>query len=313
LKGSIAHYPWLGKLLILTGLFLIAEVVFTYIGMGIAHLVFPSTDFLHIATRLGDEGFTLVADSTEVRALLLYQSISALGRFLLVPFLYCYLEGISTASSLGLDRLPAPVQWAWIIPIMVAAAVITGFVYEWNHSISLPERWAGLDEQLRELESQAQRMTDAFLSTASISGLLLNLLVVGVVAAVSEELIFRGLVQRIFQHWTGSGHLAVWLAAFAFSFIHLQFFGFFPRLLLGAVLGYLYLYSGSLWAPIAGHFFNNAMAVTIYYLNTKGIMEVDPTESATLWQALLFIPVFGLFMWQYIRSKRNGERLDAGI
>jgi len=312
-KGSIQYYPWLGKFLILLGMFLVAEVIFSYLGMGLAYLLFPSADFLNMAGELDSGTLQLEPDSIQVRSLQFYQSISALGRFFIVPFLYCYLEGIHPMKALGLTRSPKNIQALLIVPIVFSAAVVSGFIYEWNSSLKLPERFSEFENRLQDLEAQAQVMTDAFLSTTTYTGLFINLIVVGVLAAVSEELIFRGLLQRIFLKWSGRKHLAVWLAAFAFSFIHLQFYGFLPRLILGAVLGYLYLYSGSLWAAIIGHFFNNAIAVVIYFLNARGVMDSDPTEAATLYQALYFLPVFIIFMWQYIRNGDNGKRLDAGI
>jgi membrane protease YdiL (CAAX protease family) len=130
---------------------------------------------------------------------------------------------------------------------------------------------------------------------------------VGVVAAVSEEILFRGLLQDMFSRWTGHKHLGVWIAAFLFSFIHMQFFGFFPRFFLGALLGYLVLYSGSLWAAIAGHFLNNTLAVILYYLVENGQVQQDPTEQGSWLQALLFLPVFVLFIWQFKRQGQYGS------
>ncbi|HCK23123.1 MAG TPA: hypothetical protein DHW15_13485 [Bacteroidetes bacterium] len=312
MKGSIQYYPWLAKLLFLIGIFLIAEVLFSYLGMYLTDFLFPGVNFLSMAQRM-ETADAIAPDSPTVHALQLYQVISSLGRFLLVPFLYCYLAGVPSLSTLGLHRAPGPKAILLIVPIVLSAAIVTGFVYEWNQGIDFPAALSSLESRMRDMEASAQNMTDAFLGTQRWSGLLLNLLIIGVVAAVSEEIIFRGLLQHVFMGWTRNGHAAIWLSAFAFSFIHLQFFGFFPRLLLGALLGYLYMWSGSLWTAIFGHFLNNSMAVVLYFLVARGVIDSDPTETGTWIQALVFLPIFALFMWQYYRTTQDGKRLDTGI
>ena len=77
------------------------------------------------------------------------------------------------------------------------------------------------------------------------------------------------MIQKIFLKWNGKVHLSIWLTALVFSAVHMQFLGFFPRLILGAVLGYMLVWSGSLWLPIVAHFTNNAFAVSCYLFHTN--------------------------------------------
>ena len=109
----------------------------------------------------------------------------------------------------------------------------------------------------------------------TIGGFIVNLLMIGVVAAVGEELVFRGILVRLFREWTGNIHLAVFIPAFLFSALHLQFFGFLPRLLLGVFLGYLFVWTGSLRVPIIIHFINNAFAVIFSFFNSRGWIDID--------------------------------------
>lgn len=301
-KGSIQHYPWLGKFLLLAGIFIVAEVTFSYLAMYLAHFIFPATNFLQVAVQLQSGSVALQPDSALVHALELYQFITSLGRFLLVPFFFCYLTGESPWSTFGLNKQPGSWQSLLVLPIMISAAVVIGFINEWNQGIQLPAFLSDMESSMRLMEEQAKNMSDAFLKTATISGLVVNILLIGVVAAISEEIIFRGLLQDMFRRWTGNMHAGIWLSAFLFSFIHLQFFGFFPRLLLGALLGYLYAWSGSLWTAILGHFINNTAAVILYFLMGKGIVENDPTEAGTWVQALLFLPI-AVYLIVLYRSK----------
>ena len=104
---------------------------------------------------------------------------------------------------------------------------------------------------------------------------MVNILIIAVIPALGEELLFRGVIQQLFLKWNGKVHLSIWLTAFIFSAVHMQFLGFFPRLILGAVLGYMLVWSGSLWLPIIAHFTNNAFAVVVTYF--IGVNKVDPS------------------------------------
>lgn len=275
--------------------------------MYLAHFIFPETNFLQVAVQLQNGTVTLQPDSALVHALELYQFITSIGRFLLVPFFFCYLSGESPLVTFGLHKRPDGFQSILVLPIMISSAVVIGFINEWNQGIQFPAFLADMESNMRLMEEQAKNMSDAFLKTSTLGGLLVNMLLIGVVAAISEEIIFRGLLQDMFRRWTGSIHAGIWISAFLFSFIHLQFFGFFPRLLLGALLGYLYAWSGSLWTAILGHFINNTAAVILYFLMGKGMIENDPTEAGTWLQAVLFLPLAASLIWLY-RSKSPSWR-----
>ena len=137
---------------------------------------------------------------------------------------------------------------------------------QWNQAIHLPEAFSATENWMRSKEGQAEKIYLAFFQDKSMLGLIVNLLVMALVAALSEELFFRGLLQQMFIKNRLNPHLAIIITAILFSAFHLQFFGFLPRLFLGIVLGYLYYITQNLWVPIAAHFFNNAFAVVSVHL-----------------------------------------------
>lgn len=147
-----------------------------------------------------------------------------------------------------------------------AVYVFVLFLTHWNRAIELPESMHVIEQWMRTKEDAAMATTQRILSVQTIGKLLMNILIIGVVAAVAEEIIFRGALQQFLHEWTRNGHVAVWVSAAIFSAVHLQFFGFFPRLVLGALLGYLFLYTRNLWVPIFVHFFNNAMILIVNYV-----------------------------------------------
>ena len=128
---------------------------------------------------------------------------------------------------------------------------------------------------MKNAEEEAKLLTEAFLKMENMGDLFINLFIVGFLAAFAEELMFRGVIQRLLSDWIKNKHLAIWIAALIFSAFHFQFYGFIPRMVLGALLGYLFMWSGSLWLPILAHFINNATAVIVQYLIVKGNISAD--------------------------------------
>lgn len=130
--------------------------------------------------------------------------------------------------------------------------------YWLNQQLPLPS-WAS------SLEGQAEAMIAGLLNMEGIGELLFTLVVMALAPAVGEEIIFRGIVQKELGKRLRSPHLAIWLAAVIFSGFHMQFEGFIPRLILGALLGYLFYWSKNLWIPIIVHLFYNGLQIVAYY------------------------------------------------
>jgi len=139
-----------------------------------------------------------------------------------------------------------------------------------NHAIRFPD-W------ITDMESSTENVIEAILKMDSPLELIINVLIIGLIPAIGEELIFRGIVQQtILSRLKERPHLAIWITAIIFSAIHFQFLGFIPRMLLGAVLGYLFYWSRSLWVPIIAHFANNSIQVVMVYFFADKIPELDP-------------------------------------
>jgi membrane protease YdiL (CAAX protease family) len=164
------------------------------------------------------------------------------------------------------------------------------------------------------MEQSAAELTRAITETDSPTVLVFNLLLVAIVPALGEEMIFRGLVLPIFRKWTGKLHLAVWLSALLFSAMHMQFFGFLPRLVLGAVLGYLYVWTSSLWVPVIAHFTNNALALILIFYMAKGeipkeVDEFNPGASDLIWLIVSLAVLAGLFGYVYRKYTKENTLL----
>lgn len=152
-----------------------------------------------------------------------------------------------------------------VLLILVIQPFINCISY-YNHQIVLPESMTSFDQWVKNGEAVAERTLKVLFADRSVYSLILNLLVIAVVAGLAEEFFFRGCLQQIIQKIVKNGHAAVWITAVIFSVVHFQFYGFVPRVLLGALLGYLFLWSGSIWVPVIVHTVHNAVNVILIHM-----------------------------------------------
>ncbi|MCH6235279.1 CPBP family intramembrane glutamic endopeptidase [Cognataquiflexum rubidum] len=178
---------------------------------------------------------------------------------------------------------------ALTVAIMVGSVLFNSLLIDWNAKIVLPEFLNELEQMMRSKEDELMALTKYLTDFENVGEFLMGILVIGVLAGIGEEVLFRGVLQPKLHLFTGNAHIAIWLSAFIFSAIHFQFYGFFPRMMLGAVFGYLYLYSGSLVYPIIGHILNNTFTVILVYLNKLGKIDfnIDETDQVSIPIALV--------------------------
>ena len=170
-------------------------------------------------------------------------------------------------------RLPATLLALSVIVVSVPAM---NCVIRLNESVSFTGSFAPIIDALRSMEENASAMIERLQGNGSWADLIVNILILGVAAGISEELFFRGALQRLMQLGGMKAHTAVWVSAIVFSAVHMQFFGFVPRMLLGAYFGYLLLWSRSIWLPAAAHAFNNTLYVIAqWYYVRHGEPEIN--------------------------------------
>jgi membrane protease YdiL (CAAX protease family) len=239
------------------------------------------------------------------------QLFSSVGSFALPAWWFAKIEGYQAPTFFKLNTQT-------FIPLFLLTAIVlycSADFFRWtidiNNGMHLPSFLAGVEKWMRQQEDQMATITQKFLAMPSWVDLCINLLMIALIPAIGEELLFRGALQPIFGRMFKNAHVGIWLAAILFSAIHLQFYGFIPRMLLGALFGYLYYYGNSLWYPILGHFLNNGSAVvTVFIYQQKGLsvaeaMKQDSAGRFHLISVLLSVATTLFLLYKFYQIARK--------
>ena len=207
------------------------------------------------------------------------QLLQSVATFLLPALAGAYLWSNTPMQWLHLNKKPSWQEASAAVVIMLLAIPGINLLSAWNQQMVLPEWMSGIEQWMRMQEDAAAQLTEQFLRVDTVGGLLVNIGLMALLPAVGEELTFRGVVQGMF---TRNKHVAIWATAAIFSFVHFQFYGFLPRMLLGAMFGYMLWWTGSLWVPMLMHFVNNCAAVVVAFWAYNYMEEEDVTILETI-------------------------------
>lgn len=300
LLPTLESKSFLSKLGTLLVLIAVSFVVCNVIGILIA-LPFFGLDVLYNFDQPQD-----YSDPGTIPFLKYLQVVSQLGVFILPALLYAYLYNRKPIHYLRLKTRIHPYQLFLAALVIVVSIPFVNFLVSWNEQMTFPGFLAGIEDWMRNMESQAAKMTEAFLKVESIYGLIVNLFIIAFLAAIGEELLFRGVILKMLNESLQNIHLAVLISAIIFSAFHAQFYGFVPRMVLGVFFGYILVWTGSLWVPILLHMFFNGVSVVVAYL-----YEIDKIttnyeefgEAASPWIVTLSALFSASLMWLIYRKK----------
>ena len=261
-------------------------------------------------------GISMVFASAGDMGIKIAQGLSSIMLFVVPPIVYYRVTRTRhPMESLGFRDVAKP-SYLYIVigvALMFISLPVTNQLTRWNEAMNFGGVFPQLEEYIKQLEEMAATVTEKMLKVDTFGGLLLNLLVIALIPAVGEELTFRGVLQQGLVRRMKSPHLAIILSAAIFSFIHFQFYGFLPRMFLGILLGYMFYITKSLWTSITMHFVNNGTAVVLYYLNNKGIIDIDPeTFGSTqyLWLAIISLVVTAaLIGWCWWKVENDTKKI----
>ncbi len=256
-----------------------------------------------------------VANPDIKMTMFVFQGIATFLGFVAAPFLYGkYYLGLTKYEMLG-KEIPSPGPGLLVLVLVIVFMGANSIFIEWNENVKLPESLGGFESWARDFENRARLITGFMTTFDSNSQFLIGLLVIALLPAIGEELVFRGFIQNHLLALTKNAHIAIWVAAFIFSFFHFQFYGFIPRLFLGALFGYLYLWSGNIIYPMIAHFINNGFTLLMIYFYNAGAIDFDieSTQSVPISNVLLSMVVSAVLLYlfySYFRKKAANEQLE---
>lgn len=248
-----------------------------------AGILISGIDISALKVSLADD--TFYSNINLVRYMVVMQDIC----FFIIPGIIL-LNMMNPGNRKWLDYFSVPKfnETALVFLLALSLIPLISFTGQLNAGMHLPEWLSGIEKWMSAKEEEANDILRGIMVSGSFAVLLLNILIIALLPAISEEIVFRGVFQNIFQKLFRNDHLGIWIMAVIFSAVHLQFFGFFPRLILGLVFGYLYHWSGTLWLPVIAHFLNNAiMTVGVYISGWEN--SISGSDYA-LWKQLLVLP-----------------------
>jgi len=281
LKGIFSHYGIISKLLLLIGI----SCCFTVVGLIVWTLI--ST-----------------GNPADIESVKLMQLVQSLGMFVLPPLVFAYFCSNKPTGFLHFNRNINWLHIALVIFFMILIIPGINLLTTLNQQLVLPKMFAGIEAWMKSSEEQMAKLTEQLLNVHTLAALGFNVFLIAMIPALGEELFFRGTVQGIFRQKMNV-KVAIWITAILFSAIHLQFYGFFPRMLLGAFFGYLLFWSENIWLPIVAHFTNNGIAIIFYYLKYNGykVEDIDTIGTGnTLWLGGLSV-VFGIFGFFLLKNQ----------
>lgn len=202
-----------------------------------------------------------------------------------------------------------------VIVLVLSIQPLLNASTEWLANWSLPSSLSGLEQALKSIEKNNVILIKQFLDVHSFGGVVFNVLLVAIVPAIAEEFFFRGgLLQLLAEKM--NLHVAIWVTAMIFSIVHFDVTGFIPRLFIGALLGYLFVWSGSLWTAICAHFINNLLAVLMEFLIYNQFIDKSAEHFGTgssLWISFVGLLLFCLLFWALYRMRTRSAIIWSSL
>lgn len=222
--------------------------------------------------------------------LMLLQSISHLFTFLVPGVIYWRWSEKHRVEEFVRRPLPSYLTLGVTLLVVLVFMPFNSWIIEWNSTLHLPEGLHRIENWMLRKENELANMTQFLTNFDSFIQLVVAVVVIALIPAIGEEVLFRGIIQRKIFHKIGDMHVSIWSSAILFSAIHLQFYGFVPRMLLGAMFGYMYAWTRNLWTPIFAHFVNNAVTIVVVFLSHRQLVDIqiDKVESSVSWLGALF-------------------------
>ncbi|MDX2189620.1 MAG: CPBP family intramembrane glutamic endopeptidase [Bacteroidota bacterium] len=267
-------------LLLLLGFFVAGLFIGQFVAL-VALYPFLGNSVLELGSILNN-----ISNYPEYRnVILLIQGLTSGISMILFPYLFnlfYYKKRIYVGFG-----YPSDIYYLSTVLIVICAIPAISWIADMNMQMSLPESFSWIESWAKNKEEELKMLTEYITQFNSTLQFLFGLLVIAIIPAVGEELLFRGMIQNLLNDWWRNKHVAIWVTAIIFSAIHFQFYGFLPRMLLGALLGYLFVWTNNLMIPILAHFTNNGFTLLLLHMKNIGKLKLDVETSKEMPASLI--------------------------
>ncbi|MCG3166033.1 MAG: hypothetical protein POELPBGB_01809 [Bacteroidia bacterium] len=247
------------------------------------------------------------------------QAMYSIGLFIVPCFLFLKLAQENSFRFLKMKAVPAITSLFIVFGIILTVQPLVELTGKWNAAFPFPEAF-GIKEWIKQAEEQGEVVTKAFLKADNAGVFILNVFIMAFLPALGEEIFFRGMIQQYTTKAVKNVYIAIVITAIIFSAFHFQFLGFLPRMLLGIILGCIFVWSGNIWLAVFAHFLNNGAAVTLDYLNQRNVINEEQLESVASDNVLvvvLSLVLLGMFLFvlykRQIASPPQADRNDENL
>jgi uncharacterized protein len=249
-----------------------------------------------IELNTSEDILTLLKNDTFQGEMKLYIGLNHIINFLVFPCVFLlifYKKRLRTYLSLKMFN-------PWFIPLFIGLLFslypIMAYISSLMNKVDWPPFLQGMDNLAMESLGELLKMN-------TISDLLINITIIGIIPGITEEFLFRGIIQKELKNVLTNDHIIIWITALIFGLMHLQIVGLFPKIIIGAVLGYSYHFSGSLILPMLLHVINNSIATIAHYFNPIEKFESSLPNEEIPFLPVLIITIFAMFIFRYIQSQ----------
>lgn len=299
--SKLSPFPLLISVILVT---LLSFFLFTILGIVTVVLTY-GIPFENVLMPIGSGG------AENIGILKILQIFQSIGIFIVPAITIAWLASENTFGYLGFKRNFDWTGFGLMIIVLLVSEPIVAYSGILNEGLNLPDFLAGVEDWMAVMEDKAMELTESFLNVTTLGGLSVNLLMIALIPGIGEELFFRGLLQPLFQKWFKNTLVAVIFTAVLFSALHMQFYGFLPRMLLGILFGYLFVWTKNMWYPILAHAIHNSIPVIGYYLYASDKSSIDMDEVGTgsstwIWAlgGLILLIIFAKYLREHFLKKR---------
>ena len=307
-EATKRRYNFWEQLAILIGLIIGGFIVTAIIQVAIG---ITMVDLKNLSNLNKDYLMQVIAKPENFVKVLLMQLLSTLVLMAVPAVLFVKIIKQQPIKYFGLNNRISTLQIVLVVVIALCGLGLSGGLGELNKLIPLSK---GLKATFESWEKDYEQQVMIFANMKTVTDYILSIFMVAILPAIFEELLFRGVLQKILIDWFKKPHIAIIVTAIIFSAVHGSFFGLLPRMMLGMVLGYIYFYGKNLWLNILMHFINNGVAITAMYFATRAGKNAQETinETFPLWvgAVALVVMIALLSIYKKICEKPNNELVN---